>query len=320
MATPCSWSTTTAPQSARRAHRPRAVGAEGRHAACRLARARRHAGPVFVPILSTNRNARAARCRATAARGAVDARRPRGVVPRGRAGHRVLPLAWQNSVYFGDQNGTVYSLRATDGHVNWTYPRQGRGEGRPRARLREPVLRRLRGPRLRAESEHGPRDLGRHHQRRGLRIRIGQLLLDAGGRVRSRVHGQHRRAGVLVRARTGRSRGRLRPAHSCTPRRRSPTSPASARPCTRARTTAPSTRSTRGRARSGGGTASAAGFRARRRSWDRSCTSRISAPRIRSASTPAPGTRCSASLTARSTPSCATMGPSTWPGIRSSTR
>jgi outer membrane protein assembly factor BamB len=34
-------------------------------------------------------------------------------------------------VYFGDQNGTVYSLRARDGHVNWTYSAHGAVKGGP---------------------------------------------------------------------------------------------------------------------------------------------------------------------------------------------
>jgi outer membrane protein assembly factor BamB len=41
------------------------------------------------------------------------------------------PLAWGDAVYFGDQNGTVYSLRASDGHVNWTYRASGAVKGGP---------------------------------------------------------------------------------------------------------------------------------------------------------------------------------------------
>jgi outer membrane protein assembly factor BamB len=47
------------------------------------------------------------------------------------SGTESSPLAWQNSVYFGDQHGTVYSLRATDGHVNWTYQAKGAVKGGP---------------------------------------------------------------------------------------------------------------------------------------------------------------------------------------------
>jgi outer membrane protein assembly factor BamB len=41
------------------------------------------------------------------------------------------PLAWADSVYFGDQHGTVYSLRAADGHVNWIYHASGAVKGGP---------------------------------------------------------------------------------------------------------------------------------------------------------------------------------------------
>ena len=54
------------------------------------------------------------------------------------------PLAWQDAVYFGDQSGTVYSLDARDGHVNWTYHASGAVKGGPALALRTAVLRRLR--------------------------------------------------------------------------------------------------------------------------------------------------------------------------------
>jgi outer membrane protein assembly factor BamB len=41
------------------------------------------------------------------------------------------PLVWGPTVYFGDQNGTVYSVRAADGHVNWTYHASGAVKGGP---------------------------------------------------------------------------------------------------------------------------------------------------------------------------------------------
>ena len=41
------------------------------------------------------------------------------------------PLAVGDAVYFGDQNGTVYALRATDGHVNWTFHARGAVKGGP---------------------------------------------------------------------------------------------------------------------------------------------------------------------------------------------
>ncbi|MDQ6605224.1 MAG: PQQ-like beta-propeller repeat protein [Actinomycetota bacterium] len=41
------------------------------------------------------------------------------------------PLVWQTTLYFGDQGGTVRSLRARDGHVNWTYHASGAVKGGP---------------------------------------------------------------------------------------------------------------------------------------------------------------------------------------------
>ena len=115
------------------------------------------------------------------------------------AGTESSPIAVGNSVYFGDQGGNVYSLNATTGHTNWTYHASARREGRPGDLEGHRVLRRLLRARVRGERRHRPPGLGRQHQRGGLRVRLGQLLLDAGGGVRPRVHGQHRRARVLVR-------------------------------------------------------------------------------------------------------------------------
>ncbi len=41
------------------------------------------------------------------------------------------PLAFGDSVYFGDQAGTVYSLNATTGRVNWTFHASGAVKGGP---------------------------------------------------------------------------------------------------------------------------------------------------------------------------------------------
>jgi outer membrane protein assembly factor BamB len=41
------------------------------------------------------------------------------------------PIAFGNSVYFGDQGGTVYSLNATTGHVNWRYHASSAVKGGP---------------------------------------------------------------------------------------------------------------------------------------------------------------------------------------------
>jgi outer membrane protein assembly factor BamB len=47
------------------------------------------------------------------------------------AGSESSPLAWGNSVYFGDQDGNVYSLNATTGRVNWIYHATGAVKGGP---------------------------------------------------------------------------------------------------------------------------------------------------------------------------------------------
>jgi outer membrane protein assembly factor BamB len=47
------------------------------------------------------------------------------------AGTESSPMAFGNSVYFGDQGGTVYSLNAKNGHVNWTYQASGAVKGGP---------------------------------------------------------------------------------------------------------------------------------------------------------------------------------------------
>jgi outer membrane protein assembly factor BamB len=89
-------------------------------------------GLLYVPILSTNHS-----IGKTAAPG-----NGRFVALSMRTGHVVWsmkippgtessPLAWQNSVYFGDQNGVVYSLNATTGHLNWTYHAAGAVKGGP---------------------------------------------------------------------------------------------------------------------------------------------------------------------------------------------
>jgi outer membrane protein assembly factor BamB len=47
------------------------------------------------------------------------------------AGTESSPIAFGNSVYFGDQSGTVYSLNATTGRVNWTFHASGPVKGGP---------------------------------------------------------------------------------------------------------------------------------------------------------------------------------------------
>ena len=98
----------------------------------------------------------------------------------------------------------------------------------------------LRRPRLRAERAHRQGGLARLGAAAVRLVLARHLLLDAGGRLRPRLHREHRREDLLLRRDDGRPRsGRTRPAATSTPRRRSGTSAS-----TRAPTTARSTRST----------------------------------------------------------------------------
>jgi outer membrane protein assembly factor BamB len=89
-------------------------------------------GLVFLPILSTNAHAGSNQAPGNGKLVAVSMKNGHVVwshaVP---AGTESSPLGWQNSVYFGDQRGTVYSLRASDGHVNWTFAAKGAVKGGP---------------------------------------------------------------------------------------------------------------------------------------------------------------------------------------------
>ena len=84
-------------------------------------------GLVFFPILSDHAH--------TPGRGSFVALSMRtGHVVWSRpipAGTESSPLASGNSVYFGDQSGTVYSLNASDGAVNWKYHAAGAVKGGP---------------------------------------------------------------------------------------------------------------------------------------------------------------------------------------------
>ena len=139
---------------------------------------------------------------------------------------KASPALSGSTLYFGDYSGRMYAVWARTGRERWSTGTSG-------------IEVRLRG---------------------------GQLLLDAGGRLRARVRRQHRRQGVLVRrAQRRRSRGRSRPAATCTPPPPSRTCPGRGRPCTSAPTTATCTRSTRAPGRRAGPSAAAGASRAGRR-------------------------------------------------------
>jgi len=89
-------------------------------------------GLLYVPILSTNANAPKSQAPGNGKLVAISMKTGRvawsHAVPPGTESS---PLAWGDAVYFGDQNGTVYSLRGSDGHVNWTYHASGPVKGGP---------------------------------------------------------------------------------------------------------------------------------------------------------------------------------------------
>jgi outer membrane protein assembly factor BamB len=89
-------------------------------------------GLLFLPILSTDANAGSSQAPGNGKLVALSMKTGRVVWSRKvPPGTESSPLAWQNSVYFGDQNGTVFSLRASDGHVNWTYRAKAAVKGGP---------------------------------------------------------------------------------------------------------------------------------------------------------------------------------------------
>ena len=100
---------------------------------------------MFVPLLSTNPSAGQTQSPGNGRIVALSMRTGRVVwshpLP---AGSESSPIVSQHTVYFGDQSGTVYSLHATNGHVNWTYQAAGAVKGGPALVERRPVLRRLR--------------------------------------------------------------------------------------------------------------------------------------------------------------------------------
>ena len=89
-------------------------------------------GLLYVPILSTNATAGKSQAPGNGKLVALSMRTGQVAWSREvRPGTESSPLAWGNSVYFGDQNGIVYSLNATTGQVNWTYHASAAVKGGP---------------------------------------------------------------------------------------------------------------------------------------------------------------------------------------------
>ena len=158
---------------------------------------------------------------------------------------------WGNAVYFGDQGGTVYSLNATTGQVNWTYHASGAVKGGPALSNgalyfgdysgRAYALNAANGHQVWAVNTNGA-DFG---------FGSGNFYSTPASRSAASTWATPTGASTRSRAEDGRSSpGRPARAPTCTHRRPSTTPPGSGRPSTSAPTTATSTRSTPNPARS----------------------------------------------------------------------
>ena len=110
------------------------------------------------------------------------------------------PLIDHGRLYFGTEDGTVYALHAADGAVA--------GPTRPAARSRAGWRWTTAGSSSATTAARSPPCAARRQQlwkERAARVRAeaGQLLRHAGGRLRPRLHRQHRRLRVLASARDG---------------------------------------------------------------------------------------------------------------------
>ncbi len=121
---------------------------------------------IFVPILSANPSAPRTQAPGNGRLVALSMKTGHvvwsHVVPPGTESS---PLAWGDSVYFGDQNGTVYSLRASDGHVNWTYHASGAVKGGPALADGRLYFGDYAGRAYALNPQYRPQDLGREHER-----------------------------------------------------------------------------------------------------------------------------------------------------------
>ena len=217
---------------------------------------------------------------------AVDARRPHALVAQA-AQPRRSPRRCSTAAGCTSAPRTARSTRC----ARATAPCAGRTKagGAVKGALaldgRQALLRRLRRP--------GPRDPPAptaarsvddgHRAAARSASAVGQLLLDARGRLRPRLHRQHGRRRVLVLGpRTASSPGARRPAATSTPRPPSARCPAGARRSTSAPTTGSSTRSTPARAACAGARhAGREDLRRRRRSSATSSSSPTSRRRRR---------------------------------------
>ena len=182
-------------QGGQHRQRPRALAAQGRHAGRRLARRSRpgragaDAGPLDQRPYAGRRTVR----------GAVDEDRPDRVVAAGGRRHRVLtdrPRATPSTSV--TRAGTLCARRA-NGHLYWTYHASGAIKGGPALVGRASCTSATTPVAPTRSAQQRPPGLGGGHQRSAFRLWLGQVLRHPGGRLRTRVHGQHRRARVLLR-------------------------------------------------------------------------------------------------------------------------
>ncbi len=87
---------------------------------------------IFVAVLSTDANAASSQSPGNGRFAALSMRDGHVLWSRPiPAGTESSPIAYGDTVYFGDQSGTVYALRASDGHLLWTYHASGAVKGGP---------------------------------------------------------------------------------------------------------------------------------------------------------------------------------------------
>ena len=132
-------------------------------------------------------------------------------------------LYYRGRVYSGSHSGQVRAMDAKTGHILWTFQAGGEVKSGLSTADGAAVLRRLLEHDVRAADLDRQAALAHAHGRPLQRLPQRLVLLDAVGRLRTRLHRQHRRQALLVRGvEPGRSPGRTRSAAGST----------AARPCT----------------------------------------------------------------------------------------
>ena len=150
-------------------------------------------GRVFVTILSRGKNKPGAVYALDAKTGKILWKR---LLP---SRSESSPVFDNDRIYFGSENGTVYAIRAGDGAVRWKFKASGAvksGLALANGKLffgdysgRVYAIRQADGGQVWNTGTKGG----------AFGLRSGHLLLDPRGRLRPRLHRQHRRQDVLVR-------------------------------------------------------------------------------------------------------------------------